>query len=327
MENRFMEFAVAFNQRLIQGEKVYEELNSIREEGVEYLICPEHIGDSIWICAFVSDYKKYHHCSKVYIVGKEPQLPILERFPEVDGTVSVTSEEMEAMRTYIYYSEKYYENHIRYAHFWVKYFVTNNGFMAVGLVDDKMRASMTYSRKKILDIAEEYNTTPSRMLLFDDGSDEELKKMFSESIFFLPAMQTQEGYLPDELFELLVDRYKEAGYQCYTNYNDFPYERLIRGTQPLSSSLQELSVIAPYFKQIIAVRSGAVDLLAQTDANLSVIYHQVDAKDATEICATPEAIGNMTVRKLVDRDGIKEYVYTPQKEEELIEAIFSQIGE
>ena len=34
--------------------------------------------------------------------------------------------------------------------------------------------------KKILDIAEEYNTTPSRMLLFDDGSDEELKKRLPE---------------------------------------------------------------------------------------------------------------------------------------------------
>ena len=186
---------------------------------------------------------------------------------------------------------------------------------------------MVYTRKHMLDIPEDYVVHPQRMIPFDDGNDSELRDMFSKAVLFCPTMQTQQGYLPEEVYDRLVKYYTDAGYQCYTNYNGFDYERMLNNTTPLASSLQEFSVIAPYFKQVIAVRSGACDLLAQTEANLSVLYHPSDTLNAKNVCATPSEIGQMTMFGLVNRKRMSEYVYLPGKEEEFIQAIVSQLGE
>ncbi|MCR4797561.1 MAG: hypothetical protein K5853_03835 [Lachnospiraceae bacterium] len=324
MGKDFMAYAEEYNRVLNAGEGLYQQLLSLREDDTDYLICPEHIGDSIWICALATDYKNTHDCKQVYIVGKDSQLEILERFPDVDGTVSVTAEEMLCLRSYIYYTECYQANHIVFAHFHSRILLNNRGYYAVNLAQEWVFGTMADSRKKILDIDMSYSVAPRRMRLFDDGADAELTQMFSNAIFFLPTMQTQEGYIPDEIFDALVEAYTKKGYTCYTNYNDFPYERMIKNTTPLASSLKELSVIAPYFKQVISVRSGACDLIAQTDANLSVLYHPTDVADASDVRATPEQIGWMSIFGLVKRERMAEYVYAAEREEEFIDALMEQ---
>lgn len=325
MENFVMAYAQQLSNALEKGEKVYQDILSLREDGADYVICPEHIGDSIWIAAFIADYKATHDCEKVYLVGKDSQVEIIGRFPEVDGTVAITTEEMLNLRRYIYYTDNYDKNHIVFAHFKSVFFLNADGFFVQHLPDERMVGDMISTRKHMLGIPDEYEARPNRMLLFDDGKDEDLKQMFSNAILFCPTMQTQEGYLPDELFETLAKRYTDADYKCYTNYNGFDYERMIAETTPLASSLSEFSVIAPYFKQVIAVRSGACDLLAQTDANLSVIYHSRDVGNANHIVASPDEIGRMTIFGLIQREHVAEYVYVEGREKEFYDAVFAQL--
>lgn len=327
MGNLVMAYAQQLNMTLEKGEDLYNQLMSIREDGMDLLICPEHIGDSIWIAAFVPDYNNTHECEKVYLVVKDSQNDILSRFPGVDGTVSISGEEMLDLRRYIYYTGQYHDNHIVFAHFHAGFFLNKDGFFIANMTDGIPCQTMTISRKAILGIPLDYEVHPQRMNTFDDGNSEELIELFSNAVLFCPTMQTQQGYIRDDFFEKLVKKYSDAGYDCYTNYNSFPYERMINGTKPLASSLQEFSVIAPYFKQVIAVRSGAADLLAQTEANLSVIYHHIDTDNSVDIYATPEEIGMMTVFALVNRNNMSEYVYFEDKEDELIEAVYSQIKE
>ena len=325
MENFVMAYAQQLSNALEKGEKVYQDILSLREDGADYVICPEHIGDSIWIAAFIADYKATHDCEKVYLVGKDSQVEIIGRFPEVDGTVAITTEEMLDLRRFIYYTEQYDENHIVFAHFRAAFFLKKNGFFVQQLLDDRMIGDMQLTRKRMLGIPDDYQVSPRRMLLFDDGNNEELKEMFSNAVLFCPTMQTQQGYLPDALFETLAKKYADTGYKCYTNYNGFSYERMIADTTPLASSLSEFSIIAPYFKQVIAVRSGACDLLAQTDANLSVIYHSNDVGNASNVLASPEEIGQMTMFGLTKRDHLAEYVYIEGRENEFYDAVFAQL--
>lgn len=325
MENLLMAYAELLNETLNRGSDVYQQLVAVREEGADLIICPEHIGDSIWIATFVSDYKKTHDCEKVFLVGKDSQVDIIGRFPEVDGTIAITSDEMLDLRRYIFYAEAYEKNHIVYAHFMARFYLTAQGIFVMNISDGRMLGTMREMRRHMLGIPEDYELNPQRMIPFDDGNDEELKEMFSDAVLFCPTMQTQQGYLPDELFEDMVKKYTDAGYKCYTNYNGFEYERMIKNTTPLASSLTEFSVIAPYFKQVIAVRSGACDLLAQTGANLSVIYHPNDVMHPRNICASPEEIGQMTILDLVNRNHLAEYVYLDGKNKELTEAVFSQL--
>ncbi len=325
MENFVMAYAQQLSNALEKGEKVYQDILSLREDGADYVICPEHIGDSIWIAAFIADYKATHDCEKVYLVGKDSQVEIIGRFPEVDGTVAITTEEMLNLRRYIYYTDNYDKNHIVFAHFKSVFFLNANGFFVQHLPDERMLGDMVSTRKRMLGIPDDYQVSPRRMLLFDDGNNEELKEMFSNAVLFCPTMQTQQGYLPDALFETLAKKYSDIGYKCYTNYNGFSYERMIADTTPLASSLSEFSVIAPYFKQVIAVRSGACDLLAQTDANLSVIYHSNDVWNASNVLASPEEIGQMTMFGLTKRDHLAEYVYIEGRENEFYDAVFAQL--
>ena len=325
MKNLLVAYSEMLMEKINEGENVYQQILSIKEEGVDYIICPEHIGDSIWIATFVIDYKNTHDCEKVFLVGKDSQTEIIGRFPGVDGTVAISSEEMLNLRRYIYFTEQYENNHIIFAHFKGRFYVNAQGIFVMHTLDERMVGTMMEMRRHMLGIPENYALNPQRMILFDDGNDTELKELFSNAILFCPTMQTQQGFIPDDVFDKLVKHYTDAGYKCYTNYNGFEYERMLKDTTPLASSLREFSVIAPYFKQVIAVRSGACDLLAQTDANLSVIYHSNDVGKANNVLASPEEIGQMTMFGLTQRDHLAEYVYVEGRENEFYDAVFAQL--
>ena len=327
MENLLMAYANQLSMYIDKGEEVYRQILSLQEENADYIVCPEHIGDSIWIAAFVADYKLTHDCEKVFLVGKDSQVEIIGRFPGVDGTVAITSEEMLNLRRFIIYTNKYNDNHIIYAHFRARFYLEESGINVENVSDERIYGTMESTRKAMLGIPEEYKASPRNMLTFDDGNNTELKEMFSRAVLFCPTMQTQRGYIPDKVFLKLINKYVESGYICYTNYNSFEYERMIPNTIPLASSLKEFSVIAPYFKQVIAVRSGACDLLAQTDTNLSVIYHKLDAPGTTRVCALQEEVGQLSVFTLRNRERMREYVYDDETEDELVNAVFAQLEE
>ena len=73
----FLNLANEYDNLLNEGKNIYRGLLELTEDETDYLICPEHIGDSIWICAFISDYIKTHECDRVYVIGKESQIEIL----------------------------------------------------------------------------------------------------------------------------------------------------------------------------------------------------------------------------------------------------------
>ena len=324
IELEFMRQAEEESRILKVGEIVYDHLLSLRKEGKDYLICPEHIGDTIWICALACDYADTHDCDEVNMVVKDSHKEIAASFPGVSEVIPLSDTEMNCLRRFIIYTGRYNNNHILYAHTHAIYSVGTSGFYTAQMVAEFMSLSMKESRRHILGIPNDHMITLKRMNCLDSGKDKDLHELFCSAVFFIPSMQTQAGVIPDSIYSSLVDRYQRSGYECYTNYNNLGYERMIEGTKPLTCTLKELAVIAPYFAQVISVRSGAADLVAQTEANLSVLYHNIDTKDKEAVIASPAEVGSQTVHDLVCREGIKEYIYVEGREEELAEAVFEQ---
>ena len=58
MDNQFQARIAAFAEKYQKGEEVYNALKDNRPEGMDVIISPMHIGDTIWVCIFMDAYKK-----------------------------------------------------------------------------------------------------------------------------------------------------------------------------------------------------------------------------------------------------------------------------
>ncbi len=307
-------------QALYKGEKIYRDLEDIRPDRTDMIVCPEHLGDTIWIVSYAKAYIKDHDCDYLYFVVKDSQNEMTMNFPDVQGTVALTDEEMSFLNIYIIVMGYWNKNHIIYGHYknLLEYDSENQNFFTRQIGHGK---SIAEERKLFLGI-EESDILPSKMKKLDDGEDADLKALFNKAVLLIPAAQS-EARVNDVFWRVLAEVYKKMGYDVFTNYNGFSYEQKIEGTKHISSTILELAQMGPYFAQVIALRSGACDLLALTDSNLSVIYNQ-GLTDAGVLLKKND-ISWDSLYDLAGTGKLCTYQYLRDRDEELITALVRQL--
>ena len=232
-------------------------------------------------------------------------------------------QELEAVRTKAntkYNAEQLQKDHIVYAHPTVVQIHYDNSILRVSYYVPSHMITMRERQKRMLNLTGD--VTHSKMRPLDDGNNKELVKSFKNSILLLPTAQTL-NMIPISFWEKLASRYTSKGYRVFTNYNGFEYEIMIKNTTPLSSSIVELAINAPYFTQVISMRSGACELLSQTKTNLIILYNRLVDKD--DIILEKDELGKDSIFDLIDSDLIKNYQYVENMQEILINTLLEQL--
>jgi hypothetical protein len=99
---------------------------------------------------------------------------------------------------------------------------------------------------------------------------------------------------------------------------------MIEGTQPLATSLDELVDLSRYLKGFVGIRSGICDLVAETNSKLVCIYPQMTPE--TGMVVAPETLFKANLYYLGREEGIWNYQYGPDVEEELLDIIVSKLS-
>ncbi len=151
----------------------------------------------------------------------------------------------------------------------------------------------------------------------------ELKKQFGNSIMLLPTAQSQLGNIGDAFWEQLTNRLKNAGFDVYCNYNNLPYEKMVKGTISLSTTLTEIYELSFAFKKFIGFRSGILDLLAMGGANMVILHSQSKEVDHMELMYG-DPVMNL-ISQLPGTENINSYQYRLEWEDELIDTIMKTL--
>ncbi len=320
LDKQFEKNMLTLSTLYSKGQEIYAALEDNREEEMDILICPAHIGDTLWICVFADAYKKVHGCSKLLFVVPQVQEELVKLFPSIDDVFGITKEERLALEVYIGYNDFWSKSHIRYTHFKFLLYLNSGGLNSLSRAPRACTCNyMNESRQKLLDIP------------FDSGKnypiephcDEEMKHMYANAVLLLPAAQTQPGEIGDSFWNKIVYELNKQGYDVYCNYNNLPYEKLLEDTVPLSTGLLELYNLAPAFKRFIGFRSGILDMLSLAGGKITVVHP--DTPGVAEMELTRESAIADNLIQLRELEGLQSYQYKKQWENDLVAKIIERI--
>ncbi len=323
--------SVDFNERLqlienicqyyAFGKELYDALSKNLEEspGVEVIVSPANLGDTVFIATLSSAYKSVHNIDKLIIVAKKRQAEAAEWFEGVDSAVGLSDYEMWCLRYYFTISRKFYLNGIRYGHipciidldYPETFFHIPPGFGGESLI--------RIWESRILDLP--YNSSTCDITVPEDYKVDENVEKYRDSILIAPAAFTNTG-IPDSFWEKLVNSLKQRGFMVYCNSGGLYYDKVISGSVELVLRTRELILSAEYFRHIIGVRSGFTDLVSKTNARLSVMHlgGTLDLPLRIEY----GSVGD-DVRDLGRIKDIFPMRYCPEREDEIIQLIIEDI--
>ncbi len=285
----------------------------------EMIVSSANLGDTVFIGALAKAYKEIHGVKTLLIAAKPRQTEAVEWFEGVDGVFPLSEDEMYCLRHYFVINRNFYSNKIRYGH--VKCDIDWNypgafyhiapGFGGIPL--------MEVWKQRILDIP---GATEIGKIIIPDNIDRYRNaEKFKNAVLIAPAAFTNIGIL-NTFWEKLVAEIRKMGYDIYCNSGGLDYDKIIEGTIPLETTTKELIINAPLFKHVVGVRSGFTDLVANTEAHMSVLHLGGEGREDLRI--EYGTIGD-DVRDFGNIDGIFPVRYNSQKEEEVIRLICEDI--
>lgn len=98
----------------------------------------------------------------------------------------------------------------------------------------------------------------------------ELHKIRSGKSVILSPYAKSVTALQQDIWDQIVDYYKEKGYICYTNV--VGEEKPLPGTQPISPAISEIQSVAERAGIFIGIRSGLCDVLREASCRKTAIY-------------------------------------------------------
>ena len=301
------------------GEQLY---NSIKEKftpQTDVIISPKHIGDTIFLCAFIKAYKEKHNCKKVLMIMPESHQGFMRMFPDVDMFLGLDSIDMEALQNYISIEELWDSDHIIYGHAHARLTLHRD------YIEFREEYKYTTMLRNTFDYLKlEGNVRPERMhCIFADYS-EEKRNLYGNGVLLMPgAYSYKTNQIPIEFWVKVAKRISDLGYDVFSNYNNKDCEILIEGTKPLSTSFEEIVDMSRYLKGFIGLRSGICDLIAETDAKLICIYPCLTPE--TGMFVSEDTLSEARLSDLGRDDGIWNYQYLAEIEEELIDEMVQKL--
>ena len=117
MDSVFQARIAALAEKYLKGEEIYNALKENRPEGMDVIIIPQHIGDTLWDFVFLDAYKKKYGCKQILAVVPEFQTELARLFTQIDDVLGLKAEEITALQSYIGFNQLWYSDHIRYGFF------------------------------------------------------------------------------------------------------------------------------------------------------------------------------------------------------------------
>lgn len=231
-----------------------------------YVICPYNIGDFLvngGLCYALQIKKRKTSCSLI-VCDKFKNSNI--DFVGVAQILYISQENMDIIREYILLSSVYETEQYIYGHFHVQ----DNQFVWNSDLDFFDRY-----RENVFGLPIETEILPP---LIEDISIEHKKKLHAlyqiseRTIILTPYANTSPQVFSNDVWIEMVERLKKQGYTMYTNVAGVS-EAPIQGTQPIRLTFSELFYVSDQVKCFIGRRSGILDFLSFSNAEiLCVLY-------------------------------------------------------
>jgi hypothetical protein len=300
------DFIYYFNEKYKVGEQLYNTLRTKRPSDTDIIISPMQLGDTVWLSAYAEAYRQKNNCRLLYVV-KKSQERIPHMYEAVDMVLGIEPVEMEALSLFIVRNKLWNSNHILYANHHGNVIVGADGY-AISMNIDEYE-NIEAERCSLLGLDEV--ALPSMMKKTPNLYDEAMAKKFANSVMLMPSANSCKA-IDISFWTKLAEYIKEdKGYKVFTNYNGLDCEMMISGTEPVSSTFDELCEMSKYIDMFIGLRSGICDYLAACGARLAVIYSQdwIFTGDRYKFWLSPHNLGTGLV---------KDFAYESEKETEII---------
>lgn len=273
-------------------------------EDITYVVCPYGIGDTLYVCAFLDEFKKEKSRCRVCVIAKKSHGVIPKGFSFIDKVICDDAL-VEKLNNWAIRTGTWELKNFLYGHFKKKLdmiFIRSDNVILDSMI--------TQYRREVMGLSEH-----SR-LSWDDFSLEKSEDdalLDSNSVVLMPFANSIKT-LEMGIWVKLSDELKKRGYSVYTNVKG-PEEAPIDGTLPITGDISHVASITRNCKAVIALRSGLCDVLAFCKISMIVIY------------TDPNMYREWDLRYISDDLPIKNVLAYDWDEELLIGQIISEILE
>ncbi len=280
--------------------------------GLCAVVCPDHLGDTFWAGAFSGEIKRQFGYQKILYVCKNVHEDMLKLFPDIDLTMTLEPEEMDAVQVFFYMHQKSREGDIFFSGF--PFYI---GFCYPVLQRIQMVPTTDGSLNGLFEtfFGLTAPTTKSRIRVAIDGKEEEREKKYHRTVLISTGAYSVQP-LPMGFWEKLVKVIRSKGYEIYVNDGGEDCDKMIDGVQSLSVTVPELVRIAPHLALFVGIRSGLCDVLAQTSVEMKVLFTGVHNRGTLDV--TEQDMWTHNVYEMDRRESIKAFQYVAELEDLLI---------
>ncbi len=131
--------------------------------------------------------------------------------------------------------------------------------------------------------------------------------------------------LPENFWRNLINKYKELGYDIYVNLTDG--KNIFSGGEykSIDLSYKEAFVLAELAKKIVALRSGLVEFLLQTNVPMDILYTEFSNRHLFDDITSEYVLKGFSLKNLpyINKDIIREFVISDNSYEELLPQLCS----
>ncbi len=231
------------------------------DEDTTYIVCPYGIGDTLYVCAFLDEYKKAKNRRKVCAIVKKSHSDIPKAFSFIDEVIADDSM-VEILNCWAIRTQTWELKNFLYGHFKKKLdmiFIRNDNVILDSMVTQYRREVMGLSEHSKLALEDfAFTQTESRDCLD------------ANSIVLMPYANSIKS-LEISLWERVASHLKKLGYSAFTNVKG-PEEAVVPGTEALTGDISYVVSVVRNCKAVISLRSGLCDVLAFCKVPMIVLY-------------------------------------------------------
>ncbi len=231
------------------------------DKDTTYVVCPYGIGDTLYVCAFLDEYKKSKKRDKVCVISKRSHGVIPKGFSFIDEIICDDSL-VERLNNWAIRTGTWELGNFLYGHFKKKLdmiFIRNDNVILDSMI--------TQYRREVMGLSE-HSCLSWESFSLDKGEDDGL--LGDNSVVLMPYANSIR-ILDISVWEKISKTLRERGYSVYTNVKG-PEEEPIEGTVPLTGDISHVASVTQNCKAVIALRSGLCDVLAFCKIPMIVLY-------------------------------------------------------
>ena len=243
--------------------KIWRKKHICKDENYEYFFCPSGIGDTLYVLGYMREYKRNFQNKKVIFIVKEAHKFLVDMYSKyVDGTIVVSKFYHKLIEQHLKENLNI-EKKIIYAH---PLKIISDPCKILGVKD----ICLLDLYKILLNISIDSEICKPSIDNKIKAKVKEENNITEKSVLICPYCISI-PMIDKSIWEAISNSYIEKGYKVFTNVKDAT-EEPIKGTIPISLSLDNFCSVIEEFRQVYAIRSGLCDLMSFFNVNLTALY-------------------------------------------------------